>query len=437
MKRTFLLVFALLGAAAPLAAQDSAPRIDRVGHIVAMVGDSAILNFNIQEAIITRAAQVRQEPPEPGTPEYAQLEQIVLDDLIAEMLVLQAALRDTMLAVPDEQISRAVQRQIDQDQQQLGGAVALERELRQTGRTLADYRAALTTQYRKREVIRLFQMKVAQERRAPRVTEEELRTAFEQQRSQLTPRPASITFQQIVLRAEPSEAALAEARARADSVIGLIRGGDDFAELARRFSDDGTRENGGDLGFIRRSDVVREFANVAFNLNPGGISTPVRTQYGYHIIKVERVRGAEVQARHILFRPALSDEDVLRARAVADSVADRVRAGEDMAALARTHGDQDTPLRGGPAPIDTLQRVLQVDFSASGPGDVIGPIPVGGQDLASEFMIVKVMEREEEREWRLDDPQMSWLRERLAQQKLLDEIVEELRRATYVDIRTS
>jgi peptidyl-prolyl cis-trans isomerase SurA len=250
-------------------------------------------------------------------------------------------------------------------------------------------------------------------------------------------REASITFQQIVMRAEPSEEALAEARARADSVVKLIRKGEDFAELARRFSDDGTRENGGDLGFIRRSDVVREFANVAFNLNPGGISAPVRTQYGYHIIKVERVRGAEVQARHILFLPALSDADVLRARARADSVADRARAGEDMASLAATYSDPDTPLRGGPIQVDTLERVLQTDLSETTPGSVVGPIPVGGQDLASEFMIVKVLEREEEREWRLDDPQMGWLRERIAQQKLLDEVVAELRRSTYVDIRTS
>ena len=90
-------------------------------------------------------------------------------------------------------------------------------------------------------------------------------------------------------------------------------------------------ENGGDLGFIRRSDVVREFANVAFNLSPGAISAPVKTQYGYHLIKVERVRGAEVQARHILLRPEISESDAVRARARADSVATRARAGEDMA----------------------------------------------------------------------------------------------------------
>ncbi|HEX2167265.1 MAG TPA: SurA N-terminal domain-containing protein, partial [Longimicrobiales bacterium] len=154
MTRKLFLAGALFIAAAPLTAQQPEQRVDRVGHVVAVVGDSAILNFDIQEAIIARAAQARQQPPAAGTPEYEQLEDIVREDLIAEMLVLQEALRDTTLIVPEDQIARAVQAQIDQDQQQLGGAVALERELRNSGRTLADYRAALTTQYRKRELIR-------------------------------------------------------------------------------------------------------------------------------------------------------------------------------------------------------------------------------------------------------------------------------------------
>jgi peptidyl-prolyl cis-trans isomerase SurA len=164
---------------------------------------------------------------------------------------------------------------------------------------------------------------------------------------------------------------------------------------------------------------------------------PVKTPYGYHLIKVERVRGAEVQARHILFRPTLSDEDAVRARARADSAASRARAGEDMAALAEQYGDGESPLRGGPVPIDTLQRVFQIDLSESQPGDILGPIPVGGAEVASEFYVIRVLEREPARAWRLDDPQMGFIREQVARQKLLDEIVEELRRSTYVDIRDS
>jgi peptidyl-prolyl cis-trans isomerase SurA len=434
MTRTLCLAAALIAATTPLGAQESGQRSDRIGHIVAVVGDSAILNFDVQEAIIARAVAARQQPPEPG-PEFDRIARLVLDDLIDEMLVVQAALRDTTLVVQDDQINRAVQRQVEQDQQALGGAVALEQELRRSGQTLADYRTRLTAQYRKRQLIQMYQAKLMRERRAPRVTDQELREAFEQQRARLPMREPTLTFQQVLVRTEPSAAALTVARQRADSVFALARAGEDFATLARRFSDDGTRENGGDLGFIRRNDVVREFANVAFMLRPGDVSPPVRTPFGYHLIKVERIRGAEVQARHILFRPELSDADALRARARADTVADRLRGGADMAELARQYGDQDTPLRGGPAPIDTLARVFQLDLSDVQPGDLLGPLPLGGDDVAAEFFVLRVIEREAAREWRLDDPQMAWLREQVAQQKLLDELLDELRRSTYVELR--
>lgn len=434
MTRRIILATVALGAAAPVAAQETGPRTDRIGHVVAIVGDSAILNFDVQEAVMARAVAARQQPPEPG-PEYDRIAQQVLDDLINEMLVVQEAIRDTMLVVQEDQINRAVERQIEQDQQTLGGAAALERELRNSGQTLEAYRRRLSAQYRKRQLIQLYQQKLVRERRAPPVTDQELRDAFEAQRARLPMREPTLTFQQILVRTEPSEAALAAAREQADSVFALVRAGEDFADLARRFSDDGTRENGGDLGFIRRSDVVREFGNVAFALRPGEVSPPIRTPFGFHIIKVERIRGAEVQVRHILFRPELSDADALRARARADTVVQRLREGADIAELARQYGDTDTPLRGGPAPIDTLQRVFQTDLANVQPGELLGPIPLGGDDVASEFFVIRVTEREAAREWRLDDPQMSWLREQVAQQKLLDEVLTELRRANYVEIR--
>jgi hypothetical protein len=133
----------------------------------------------------------------------------------------------------------------------------------------------------------------------------------------------------------------------------------------------------------------------------------------------------------------LQDADALRARARADSVAALVRSGADMQKLAADVGDADTPFRGGPAPIDTLQRMLQTDLANVQPGDVIGPIPLGGDDIATEFILIRVLEKEPAREWRLDDPQMGFIREQVAQQKLLNEIVNELRRSTYVEVRSS
>lgn len=72
-----------------------------------------------------------------------------------------------------------------------------------------------------------------------------------------------------------------------------LRPGADFAALARQYSEDeGSKANGGDLGFFPRERMVKEFSDVAFSLEPGGISEPVRSQFGYHVIKVEARKPA-------------------------------------------------------------------------------------------------------------------------------------------------
>lgn len=80
------------------------------------------------------------------------------------------------------------------------------------------------------------------------------------------------------------------AKAKIDSVKLLLDSGADFSELARQYSEDpGSKDRGGDLGFFERRMMVKEFDEAAFNLKPGEISDVVRTNFGYHIIKLEEV----------------------------------------------------------------------------------------------------------------------------------------------------
>ncbi len=96
---------------------------------------------------------------------------------------------------------------------------------------------------------------------------------------------------------EPSDSAKALARAKAEAILDSIRGGADFEEMAKRYSQDpGSAENGGDLGWFRRGQMVREFEDAAFALPDGAVSDVVETEFGYHIIKVERSRGPSAQA---------------------------------------------------------------------------------------------------------------------------------------------
>ncbi|WP_316230260.1 peptidylprolyl isomerase [Bradyrhizobium sp. SZCCHNR1051] len=84
---------------------------------------------------------------------------------------------------------------------------------------------------------------------------------------------------------------LVETEDEAKAVKAELAKGADFAELAKKKSKDPGASDGGDLGFFTKEQMVPEFANVAFSLEPGKISDPVKTQFGWHIIKVEEKRS--------------------------------------------------------------------------------------------------------------------------------------------------
>ncbi len=78
---------------------------------------------------------------------------------------------------------------------------------------------------------------------------------------------------------------LVEKQSQALEILERIKKGESFSALAQEYSIDGSRRQGGDLGFFGRGMMVREFEKAAFELDVGEVSEPVKTQFGYHIIK--------------------------------------------------------------------------------------------------------------------------------------------------------
>lgn len=86
------------------------------------------------------------------------------------------------------------------------------------------------------------------------------------------------------------------AREKAQEVLDLVRKGEDFASMAKQYSEGPSKENGGQLGAFKKEDMVAPFSEKAFSMEQGEVSEPVRTQFGWHLIKVEKVNEASVQS---------------------------------------------------------------------------------------------------------------------------------------------
>jgi peptidyl-prolyl cis-trans isomerase C len=126
-------------------------------------------------------------------------------------------------------------------------------------------------------------------------SDEALRKVYDEQ---VKPMGAAeeIRARHILFRADPKDAkALEEAEARARAALERIKKGEDFATVASELTEDPSgKENGGDLDYFTKEQMVPEFANVAFQMFPGQMSNPVRTQFGWHIIKLEDRRNRPV-----------------------------------------------------------------------------------------------------------------------------------------------
>jgi peptidyl-prolyl cis-trans isomerase SurA len=175
---------------------------------------------------------------------------------------------------------------------------------------------------------------------------------------------------------------------------------------------------------------------MAFAMRVGQISPIIETAFGYHIIKLEKVRGAERQARHILAIPTVAAEDAERMRAQADSVVVKLQAGANVDSLAKAVGDPNEQARVGPFPIDRLPAPYNTALADAQTGSVVGPVTLPGATGASKFTVIKVTDRRAAGAYTLDDPDFRGrLQRTIAENRMLEEIVTDLKQRSLVEYR--
>ena len=228
------------------------------------------------------------------------------------------------------------------------------------------------------------------------VSDTDLRAAYEKAKGRLEV-PEKRHARHVLITGKDDAAALAQAQ----KVLAEAKAGKDFGELAKQYSQDpGSAHNGGDLGWAERSAFVAPFADALFGMKVGEIKGPVKTQFGYHIIRLDEIQAGKSKS----FEEARSD---LEAQLKRDRATDRFgeiqerlqtkasEPGADLKALAQEFdlqaGEMPTFVKGAGAPPLGLAPPLQELIFADPPlpnGRLGGPVLLGDDRLA----IVKVLE---------------------------------------------
>jgi peptidyl-prolyl cis-trans isomerase SurA len=418
--------------ALPAAAQARPPQA--TDGIVAIVGTHPILWTEVLEVIgqeRSRGAQLPQDSA--GAADFAKN---ILNNLIDEQILLQRATGDTSITVADADLAQTVERQIGQIRSQFPSDQEFLRQLRSAGfGTQDEYRRWMTEQARKSEMQRRLVQKYQSEGKMVRVavSDVDVNEAYEREKAKFPKRPPAVTFRQLVIAPQASQQALDRARAKAESLLAEIRRGADFEQVARRESQDSaSKELGGDLGWNRRGELVQEFEQMMFALAPGQVSPLVLTPYGFHIIKVERAKPAEVKARHILIKPQFTPEDTAKTRARADTALQQWRAGVPYDTLSKRYHDRDE-FEGSlePFPREQLPESYRNAIGTKVKGEFVGPFSIPDANRVVKFVVLQLTDVIEAGDYTVEEVR-DRMRQQLSQERSFRRLLDQLKRETYV-----
>ncbi|MEK7670430.1 MAG: peptidylprolyl isomerase [Bacteroidota bacterium] len=322
-----------------------------IDRIVAVVDREIITESELNERVNFIALQNKLD----ATKE--DLKHQVLDAMVAEKLILAQAIIDS-IEVPDDQVTQALDQQIQNITRQLGSTERVEQYY---GKPINRIKREFRDEMRKQ----LLVQRVRQSREASlTVSRREAEEFFTTFKDSLPRVPEEFALSHIFMVPKADSSHQLQTRQKLQAILDSIRAGGKFDDFAKRHSQDGSAAGGGDLGWVKRGDFVREFEEVVFALKENEISSIVKTQYGFHIIQLIGRRGESVRARHVLLKiekGAASDSTtVQQLRALRE----RILKGEPFSDLAKKYSeDEESKLLGGDLGELTVDQ-LAADFAS-------------------------------------------------------------------------
>jgi len=335
MKRFSLLIILSLVAFIASAQSRESNLIDGV---VWVVGDEAILRSDVEQE---RIRAIYENTKIPGEPYCIIPEQIAIQKLFIHQAKIDS------ITVNDSQVDMQVNAQLSFYIREIGSKEKLEEYF---SKTISEIKDEMHQAFADQSLIQQVQSNLTEK---IQVTPSEVKRYYNNMPEDSIPSVAGQVEVQIITIEPPiPKESIEETKNRLREFADRVNSGKaDFSMLARLYSDDAeSAKRGGELGFLGRGALVKEFADAAFALSePGKISRVVETEFGFHIIQLIERRDDRVNCRHILLRPRATTEVKQTALQNLDSLAADIRMGKIPfeAAAALSSSDKDTRMNGG------------------------------------------------------------------------------------------
>ncbi|MEN9444356.1 MAG: Peptidyl-prolyl cis-trans isomerase SurA [Bacteroidota bacterium] len=308
-----------------------------VDEVIAVVGSKPILLSNIEAQYLQQQAQGYRV----GNQSKCEL----LEGMLFQKLLLAQAELDS-IEVSDDEVSSNLDMRMQDYVRQAGSKDALERYF---GKTMVEIKAEFAEVVKDQMVSQRMQNEITKD---VNITPQEVGNFYSTIPADSLPMvEAEYEIQQITQRPPISREEKDAATKKLEQLRDRVLKGESFATLAILYSQDpGSAKNGGELGFINRTDLDPTFATAAFNLRDGQISRVIESEFGLHIIQLIDKKGDEqINVRHILIIPKINNDDKLKAKSKLDSIASQIAGGKisfEAAAMAYSD-DKATSNNGG------------------------------------------------------------------------------------------
>ena len=274
--------------------------------LAAIVGDNIILKSDLSQ-LVSMAALQQHINPANDYKRFQKLQLEILQSLVDQKIILEMAELDS-IEVKEKDVDNALNKQIENFITQAGSKENAETSL---GQSLKSFRREFWPEMRDRLISEQYQYSLLSN---IKTSKEDVFSFFNTYKDSLPMLPALINLSHLLIVVKPGKESKNIALETIKNLRTQILNGESFEKLAQSFSQDpGSKSKGGSLGLVKRGSLVKEFETVAFTLEPGTISNPVETVFGYHLINVQEKQGDKARVSHILITPTITEEDEQRA----------------------------------------------------------------------------------------------------------------------------